>query len=270
MRISTIAALIMAPLVVYAAPAAYADHTSIAQRDAAPQPSVTQRLDTVIEEGQKVTKLVQSYGGGFWDGIKLYNRFQACHKAITNAEKAAQDSNPLGEEESSDVTDALERLSPEFVEISKALYERRKLIVGTHYTPRFLKEIVKLRNNVKTLYTTLENKAYPSDQPRIEALRRQTDDQFIAVKNELLGNPKKTTRSISTDTDASDMEAMFLPVATGSTWDEIKEVLEVFMELASSDSSGFKDKAVAETLVSSLTGQLTSVGDFKKEYGLAE
>lgn len=133
MRFSNICALLLAPLALaspLATPSPSPDTVSIIQRDApasiieARHQSVSQRINTVVDESHKVTEMCQKYQAGFWESFHLYKQFKTCYKSVEHAEKAARQSGPLGEPESAKVREALERLTPEFTLVSKALQER--------------------------------------------------------------------------------------------------------------------------------------------------
>ncbi|KAJ8065746.1 hypothetical protein OCU04_006416 [Sclerotinia nivalis] len=132
MRFSYISALLLAPLALahpIASSAPSSDAISINQRDgSAPVDaralSISQKINKIADEGHKVTEMCQKYQGGVLESIYLYRQFKNCKSSVESAEKAAKQSGPLSEGESKKVEVALERLTLEFVQISKALQER--------------------------------------------------------------------------------------------------------------------------------------------------
>ncbi|CAD6456684.1 d0f5a49a-a61f-41ef-9d9c-55741ecd6f3f [Sclerotinia trifoliorum] len=209
MRFSYISALLLAPLAL-AHPIASSDTLSINQRDGsapidARALSVSQKITKVVDEGHKVTEMCQKYHGGMLESIYLYRQFKTCKISVASAEEAAKQSGPLSEGESKEVKVALERLTPEFVQISQALQERKSMIIGTRYQSYFQSELEKLQKNVDGCYGALHEKATSSHQPRIQALKSEADAQFETVRKELSGK-SKVRRSLESRSDNDDSE----------------------------------------------------------------
>lgn len=128
MRLSYISALLLAPLAL-ASPIPSSNAISINHRDVSillesRTQYVSQKIKNVVNEGHKVTEMCQNYKGGVFESIKLYRQFKTCYSSVQSAEKAASQSGPMSEGESANVEAALQQLTPEFLEISKALKER--------------------------------------------------------------------------------------------------------------------------------------------------
>ncbi|TGO67423.1 hypothetical protein BOTNAR_0042g00080 [Botryotinia narcissicola] len=180
MRLSYISALLLAPLAL-SSPIPSSNAISINQRDVSVSLEsrtqyVSQKIKNVVNEGHKVTEMCQNYKGGVFESIKLYRQFKTCYCSVQSAEKAASQSEPMSEGESANVEAALHQLTPEFLEISKALKER-----NTRYATYFATEIEKLQKNIK-------------------ALGSEVDAQFDIVKKEL-ASKSKARRSLESGLD---------------------------------------------------------------------
>ncbi|TGO41261.1 hypothetical protein BHYA_0024g00390 [Botrytis hyacinthi] len=204
MRLSYISALLLAPIAL-ASPIPSSNAISINQRDVSVSLEsrtqyVSQKIKNVVNEGQKVTEMCQDYKGGVFESIKLYRQFKTCYSSVQSAEKAASQSGPMSEDESANVEAALQQLTPEFLEISKALKERKSMIQNTRYATYFATEIEKLQKNVDGLYNTCQKKVTTPHQPKIKALGSEVDAQFEIVKKELAGK-SKARRSLEFELD---------------------------------------------------------------------
>lgn len=127
MRLSYISALLLAPLAL-ASPILSSNAISINHRDVSillesRTQYVSQKIKNVVNEGHKVTEMCQNYKGGVFESIKLYRQFKTCYSSVQSAEKAASQSGPMSEGESTNVEASLQQLTPEFLEVSKALKE---------------------------------------------------------------------------------------------------------------------------------------------------
>ncbi|KAF5873782.1 uncharacterized protein Bfra_005248 [Botrytis fragariae] len=208
MRLSYISALLLAPLAL-AGPTPSSNAISINQRDVSPQLEsraqyVSQKIENVVHEGHKVTEMCQKYEGGVFESIKLYRQFKTCYSSVQSAEKAASQSGPMSESESANVEAALKHLTPEFVEISKALKERKSMIQNTRYATYFASELRKLQKNVDDLYNTCQKKVATPHQPKIKALGSEVDAQFEIVKGEL-ASKSKARRPLESGFDNEDL-----------------------------------------------------------------
>lgn len=128
MYLSYISVLLLAPLSL-ASPTPSSNAISINQRDvstplASRTQLVSQKINNVVDEGHKVTEMCQKYKGGVFESIHLYRQFKTCYSSVQSAEKAASQSESMSEGESANVEAALQRLTPEFLEISEALQKR--------------------------------------------------------------------------------------------------------------------------------------------------
>ncbi|KAF7901982.1 uncharacterized protein EAF01_007280 [Botrytis porri] len=194
MHLSYISALLLAPLAL-ASPTPSSSAISINQRDfSAPLESrtqyVSQKIQNVVVEGHKVTEMCQKYKGGVWESVQLYRQFKTCYSSVQSAEKAASQSGPMSENESANVQAALEDLTPEFLELSKALKERKSMIKNSRYATYFASELEKLQKNVDGLYNTCQKKVTTPHQPKIKALGKEVDEQFEIAKKELASKSK--------------------------------------------------------------------------------
>ncbi|TGO48646.1 hypothetical protein BCON_0234g00100 [Botryotinia convoluta] len=212
MRLSYISALLLAPLAL-ASPTPSSNAISINQRDASaplkPRTQyVSQKIKNVVDEGHKVTEMCQKYKGGVFESIHLYRQFKTCYSSVQSAEKAASQSGPMSEGESANVEAALEHLTPEFLEISKALRERKSMIQNTRYASYFASELKKLQKNVDDLYNTCQKKVTTPHQPKIKALGSEVDAQFEIVKKEL-ASKSKARRSLESGLDNEDLVKRF-------------------------------------------------------------
>ncbi|KAF7948893.1 hypothetical protein EAE96_008075 [Botrytis aclada] len=204
MRLSYISALLLAPLAL-ASPISSSNVISINQRDVSvPLESrnqyVSQKIKYVVEEGHKVTEMCQKYKGGVFESIHLYRQFKTCYSSVKSAEKAASQSGPMSEGESANVKAALEHLTPEFLELSKALLERKDMIKNTRYASYFSSELEKMQKNVDGLYNTCQKKVTTPHQPKIKELGCKVDAQFEIAKKEL-ASKSKARRSLESGLD---------------------------------------------------------------------
>ncbi|TGO28819.1 hypothetical protein BPAE_0022g00090 [Botrytis paeoniae] len=212
MHLPYISALLLAPLAL-ASPTPSSNAISINQRDVSAQLEsrtqyVSQKIENVVHEGHKVTGMCQKYKGGVFESIHLYRQFRTCYSSVQLAEKAASQSGPMSEGESANVEAALEHLTPEFLEISKALKERKSMIQNTRYAPYFASGLKKLQKNLDDLYNTCQKSVTTPHQPKIKALGSEVDAQFEIVKKEL-ASKSKARRSLESGFDNEDLVKRF-------------------------------------------------------------
>ncbi|TGO14564.1 hypothetical protein BTUL_0051g00290 [Botrytis tulipae] len=257
MRLSYISALLLAPLAL-ASPIPSSNAISINQRDVSVSLEsrtqyVSQKIKNVVNEGHKVTEMCQNYKGGVFESIKLYRQFKTCYSSVQSAEKAASQSGPMSEGESANVEAALHQLTPEFLEISKALQERKSMIQNTRYATYFATEIEKLQKIVDGLYNTCQKKVTTPHQPKIKALGSEVDAQFEIVKKEL-ASKSKARRSLESGLDNEeygDLEKRF-DLPDFSEFSDLSEGFSEGLEGLSGSSEGLPGLSSLEGLTEGL------------------
>ncbi|KAM0151179.1 hypothetical protein ACHAQE_008627 [Botrytis cinerea] len=257
MYLSYISVLLLAPLSL-ASPTPSSNAISINQRDvstplASRTQLVSQKINNVVDEGHKVTEMCQKYKGGVFESIHLYRQFKTCYSSVQSAEKAASQSESMSEGESANVEAALQRLTPEFLEISEALQKRKDMIGNTRYASYFTSELQKLQKNVDGLYNTCQKKVTTSHQPKINALGSEVDAQFEIVRKELAGK-SKARRSLESRLNNEEYEGFVkrFDLPDFSEFSDLSEGFSEGLEGLSGSSKGIPGLSALEGLTEGL------------------
>ncbi|KAK6601706.1 hypothetical protein H4I96_07047 [Botrytis cinerea] len=211
------------------------------------------RSTTLLTRVTKSQKCVKSTRVEFSNPSISTGNSKTCYSSVQSAEKAASQSESMSEGESANVEAALQRLTPEFLEISEALQKRKDMIRNTRYASYFTSELQKLQKNVDGLYNTCQKKVTTSHQPKINALGSEVDAQFEIVRKELAGK-SKARRSLESRLNNEEYEGFVkrFDLPDFSEFSDLSEGFSEGLEGLSGSSKGIPGLSALEGLTEGL------------------